>query len=225
MRSLCCRQGRRIPVIATCCGNLQDELLQDTTEGQALRDLWRSGVPNARPLDRSWIICTDVHSVHWCAHSLHFCFGTFWNRIRGDRGRPVCLYRIRHDMCTVSLVCPGNCPYWIRRPWSCLRHLKNAWWPTIRTIQILHDTPRRSKKNFWTLRHIGDTRENMSVQGLCILLTLVIFALSRPTFAWFCSSGWYGSTDTKNTEYTVGDSAKNGKAIYPGDLKGVAATQ
>lgn len=32
---------------------------------------------------------------------------------------------------------------------------------------------------------------------------------------------WYGSTDTKNTEYTVGDSAKNGKAIYPGDLKGV----
>ena len=65
----------------------------------------------------------------------------------------------------------------------------------------------------------------MSVQGLCILLTLVIFALSRPTFAWFCSSGWYGSTDTKNTEYAVGDSAKNGKAIYPGDLKGVAATQ
>ena len=30
---------------------------------------------------------------------------------------------------------------------------------------------------------------------------------------------WYGSTD--DTEYTVGDFSKNGKAIFPGDLKGV----
>ena len=80
MRSLCCWQGRRIPVIATCCGNLQDELLQDTTEGQALRDLWRSGVPNARPLDQSWIICTDVHivctDVHIVCTSVLEHFGT-----------------------------------------------------------------------------------------------------------------------------------------------------
>ena len=32
-------------------------------------------------------------------------------------------------------------------------------------------------------------------------------------------SGWFGSTDHVN--YTVGDLAKNGKAIYPGDLQGV----
>lgn len=35
--------------------------------------------------------------------------------------------------------------------------------------------------------------------------------------------GWYGSTD--DTEYTVGDFSKNGKAIFPGDLKGVTEMQ
>ena len=65
----------------------------------------------------------------------------------------------------------------------------------------------------------------MSVQGLCILFTSFMLSLCRATFTWFCISDWYGSTDTANTEYTVGDSAKNGKAIYPGDLKGVAAMQ
>ena len=30
--------------------SLQDELLEDTSEGQALRDSWRNAVPNARPL-------------------------------------------------------------------------------------------------------------------------------------------------------------------------------
>ena len=112
---------------------VQDELLQDTTEGQALRDSWRSAVPNARPWDFSATILSEKNGIH------RLLFST--------------------------------------------SSLKERW----------------PGSNFWHLWVFG------------------FVALASPT------KGWFGSTD--DLEYTVGDFAKNGKAIYPGDQKPVAWLQ